>query len=78
MAKNIMEYDTVALSEEENAVVIIDQTKLPGKIELISLKTAQEIWDAIYLLQVRGAPAIGVTAAMGIYVLTNQLETDDF
>lgn len=57
MAKNIMEYDTVALSEEENAVVIIDQTKLPGKIELISLKTAQEIWDAIYLLQVRGAPA---------------------
>lgn len=46
MAKNIMEYDTVALSEEENAVVIIDQTKLPGKIELISLKTAQEIWDA--------------------------------
>lgn len=31
MAKNIMEYDTVALSEEENAVVIIDQTKLPGK-----------------------------------------------
>ena len=43
MAKNIMEYDTVALSEEENAVVIIDQTKLPGKIELISLKTAQDL-----------------------------------
>lgn len=51
-----MDYDTVRLDDENNAVVIIDQTKLPGKIEIISLHTAQEIWDAIYLLQVRGAP----------------------
>ena len=60
-----MDYDTVRLDDENNAVVIIDQTKLPGKIEIISLHTAQEIWDAIYLLQVRGAPAIGVAAAYG-------------
>ena len=39
---------------DENSVVIIDQTKLPARTEIISLKTAQEIWDAIYLLQVRG------------------------
>ena len=78
MAKNIMEYDTVALSEEENAVVIIDQTKLPGKIEIISLHTAQEIWNAIYLLQVRGAPAIGVAAAYGIYVLAKRMDTEDY
>ena len=62
-----MDYDTVRLDDENNAVVIIDQTKLPGKIEIISLHTAQEIWNAIYLLQVRGAPAIGVAAAYGIY-----------
>ena len=53
--KNIMDYDTVTLDDENSAVVIIDQTKLPAKTEIIALKTAQEIWDAIYLLQVRGA-----------------------
>lgn len=76
--KNIMEYDTVALDEEQNAVVIIDQTLLPGRTELIALRTAQEIWDAIYLLKVRGAPAIGVAAAMGIYVLSRDIDTEDF
>ncbi|MBP6275024.1 MAG: S-methyl-5-thioribose-1-phosphate isomerase, partial [Roseburia sp.] len=73
-----MDYDTVRLDDENNAVVIIDQTKLPGKIEIISLHTAQEIWNAIYLLQVRGAPAIGVAAAYGIYVLAKRMDTEDY
>ena len=70
MSKNIMEYETVDLDDSDSTVVIIDQTKLPGKTEIIRLRTVQEIWDAIYLLQVRGAPAIGVAAAFGIYVLS--------
>ena len=73
-----MDYDTVRLDDENNAVVIIEQTKLPGKIEIISLHTAQEIWNAIYLLQVRGAPAIGVAAAYGIYVLAKRMDTEDY
>lgn len=73
---NIMEYETVDLDEKEGAVVIIDQTLLPGRTELIRLKTAQEIWDAIYLLKVRGAPAIGVAAAMGIYILAKQIAVE--
>ena len=76
--KNIMDYDTVSLDDENSAVVIIDQTKLPGTTEIIALKTAQEIWDAIYLLQVRGAPAIGVAAAYGIYVLAKGIDTDNY
>ena len=40
--KNIMDYDTVSLDDENSAVVIIDQTKLPGTTEIIALKTAQE------------------------------------
>lgn len=74
--RSILDYETVSYEEEKNALVIIDQTKLPGEIELVSLTTAQEIWDAIYLLKVRGAPAIGVAAAIGLLVLACQIETD--
>ncbi len=78
--RNIMDYETVELDDNDSCVVIIDQTLLPGKTEIIRLYTAQEIWDAIYLLKVRGAPAIGVAAAFGIYVLAKQIakETTDF
>ena len=37
--KNIMEYETVALDDADSALVILDQTLLPGKAELISLHT---------------------------------------
>ena len=67
--KSILDYETVSLIDEDDALEIIDQTLLPGKIEIIRLHTAKEIWDAIYLLQVRGAPAIGVSAGMGLYLL---------
>lgn len=76
MSKNIMDYETVELDDNDSSVVIIDQTKLPGKTEIIRLHTAQEIWDAIYLLKVRGAPAIGVAAAFGIYVLAKGIVID--
>ncbi len=74
--KNIMEYETVDLDDKDSSVVIIDQTLLPGRTEIIRLHTAQEIWDAIYLLKVRGAPAIGVAAAFGIYVLAKEIVRD--
>ncbi len=50
-------------------MVIIDQTLLPGTIKLIELHSGEEIWNAIHILQVRGAPAIGVAAAYGIYLM---------
>ena len=74
--KSILDYETVDLDLETDELVIIDQTLLPGKTEMIRLKTAQEIWDAIYLLRVRGAPAIGVAAAMGIYILAKQIAVE--
>ncbi|MCR4650132.1 MAG: S-methyl-5-thioribose-1-phosphate isomerase [Lachnospiraceae bacterium] len=73
---NILKFETVELDTEKKELVIIDQTKLPEDIEIIRLKEAQEIWDAIYLLKVRGAPAIGVAAAMGLYVLACSIDTD--
>ena len=66
--KTILDYDTVALDDEQHALVIIDQTKLSSRIEILSLTAQEDIWDAIYLLKVRGAPAIGVAAALGIYL----------
>lgn len=50
------------------AVVLLDQRALPGSVEYLRLSTAEETADAIQKMVVRGAPAIGVTAAYG-YVL---------
>jgi len=76
--KSILDYETVELNTLTNELVIIDQTKLPASTEIIALSTAKEIWDAIYLLKVRGAPAIGVAAAMGIYILARQIDASDY
>ena len=53
----------VELAPAEDAVVIVDQTLLPGELRLIELRELDEMYDAIKLLKVRGAPAIGVCAA---------------
>lgn len=49
-----------------DGVVLIDQTRLPREIEYVTCKTYQEVAVAIKDMIVRGAPAIGVTAAMGV------------
>lgn len=76
--KTIMDYDTVALDEEKHALVIIDQTQLPYHTEILTLTKQEDIWNAIYLLQVRGAPAIGVAAGIGIYLAAREIEADNF
>ncbi|MGC4018229.1 MAG: S-methyl-5-thioribose-1-phosphate isomerase [Muricomes sp.] len=77
MAKTILECDTVSLDEENSALVIVDQTLLPGRIEMLSLTDIEQVWEAIYLLKVRGAPAIGVAAAIGVYLAAKNIEADD-
>ena len=51
---------------KDNSVVLIDQTKLPNKLVYVKCKEYSEVADAIKKLVVRGAPAIGVTAAFGL------------
>lgn len=75
--KTILEYETVSFDPEKRALVIIDQTLLPGQVQLLSLTDIEDIWEAIYLLKVRGAPAIGVAAAIGLYVAAEQIDTAD-
>lgn len=76
--KNIMSYETVALDDEKGALVILNQTKLPYEVEILTLTEQKDIWNAIYLLQVRGAPAIGVAAAIGVYLAARRIQTDDY
>jgi methylthioribose-1-phosphate isomerase len=51
---------------------LIDQTLLPGKLHYIETSDIKKIWHAIKILQVRGAPAIGIAAAMGIAAAAQQ------
>ncbi|HBU12342.1 MAG TPA: S-methyl-5-thioribose-1-phosphate isomerase [Clostridiales bacterium] len=78
MSENIMNVETVALDDENSALVIIDQTQLPYNTELLHLKDQKSIWDAIYLLQVRGAPAIGVAAGIGIYLAAKAIDAQNY
>ena len=69
--------DTILLAEDEKALVILDQTLLPNECKYLTLDKAEDIWEAIYKLRVRGAPAIGCTGAYAYFVLSSQIETED-
>ncbi len=57
---------------EQRSLVILDQTRLPEAVVERQLSTLEEIEEAIVSLRVRGAPLIGVAAAMGVAALANQ------
>ena len=77
MKDSILQHDTVALNAAKDALHIIDQTKLPGELVFLDLHTQAEIWNAIKILQVRGAPAIGVAAAYGLYLAAREIQATD-
>lgn len=77
-SKNILDYETVTLDDENSALVIIDQTKLPYEINVRHLTKQKQIWEAIYRLEVRGAPAIGIAGAIGFYLAAKEIEEDCF
>jgi len=60
----------IRLSEDGKSVIILDQRLLPNQIEYIECRTPEEMYDAIFLLKVRGAPAIGIFAAYAMCVLS--------
>ena len=68
----------IRLNDSETAVIILDQTLLPNEETYIELSSAKALFDAIYTLQVRGAPAIGIFAAYALYVLAKQSTADNY
>lgn len=60
---------------------LIDQTRLPLHVENMTCETAEDVWNAIKVLKVRGAPAIGVAAAYGLVIGlqgTRNMPVNDF
>ena len=63
----------VRLTDDGRGVVILDQSRLPNDQAYITLRTAEEMYDAIKKLQIRGAPALGVFAGFSMYALAARL-----
>ena len=63
---------------ENNVVKIIDQTKLPHKFIIKELKTVKDAVNSIKIMEVRGAPLIGGTAAYGIALAVQENQDPEF
>jgi methylthioribose-1-phosphate isomerase len=57
------------------ALWLLDQTLLPTEVRELECHTAEQVWNAIKQLSVRGAPAIGVAAAYGVVLGTQEVRT---
>ncbi len=53
---------------ENEKLILIDQTLLPNEIVFETFETVEGVWEAIRVMKVRGAPAIGIAAAYGLYL----------
>jgi methylthioribose-1-phosphate isomerase len=56
---------------------LIDQTLLPGKLEEIACRDVATVWEAIKMLRVRGAPAIGIAAAYGVVLGVREATSEE-
>lgn len=63
-----MSEQLIPIQWKDDALVLLDQTTLPNEVRYDSYKTIESVWDAIVTMKVRGAPAIGVSAAYGLYL----------
>lgn len=62
---------------EEGRVYLLDQTLLPAETKVLEIETPGQMWEAIKALRVRGAPAIGIAAAFGVWLAVRHLREGD-
>ena len=72
------DYKTIWFDKDLNVVQIIDQTKLPHQFVVKSLKNVKDAINAIKIMEVRGAPLIGATAAYGIVLAIKEHQALEF
>jgi methylthioribose-1-phosphate isomerase len=63
---------------EHDMLIILDQTKLPMETFYSKLDTVEDVWDAIFHLKVRGAPAIGIAASYGLYIAIRDITSSNY
>src|SRR5260370_37871722 len=68
---------TLEYDDGQRALILIDQTRLPGESSFVACHTAEDVAHAIAAMQVRGAPAIGVAAAYGIALAAARHPSED-
>jgi methylthioribose-1-phosphate isomerase len=68
----------IPIQWKDDALVLLDQTTLPNEVRYDSYKTIESVWDAIVTMKVRGAPAIGVSAAYGLFLGVMDAPEDSF
>ena len=71
-----MPVDTI--SWKNGACRIIDQTSLPGTLRYFRLKDEKGVWEAIHSMSIRGAPAIGIAAAYGLFLGARKSKAENF
>ncbi len=76
--QHVTHIDNIRLREDGRAVIILDQSLLPGETVYRTLSEREALFEAIHTLRVRGAPAIGIFAAYAIAVLAAQSDKTDF
>ncbi|MWV43233.1 S-methyl-5-thioribose-1-phosphate isomerase [Paenibacillus sp. HJL G12] len=69
---------SVMLDDANDTLLILDQTLLPNEKVYLHVKEMKDVWDAIYKLKVRGAPAIGIAAAYGLYLGTKASKANTY
>ena len=74
--RQVTHVENIRYDKAAEELVILDQTLLPNEEKFLRLTTAEEMYDAIKTLKVRGAPAIGICAAYSMYVLARSIPED--
>jgi len=62
---------------DNGRVYLLDQTLLPGEKKVLEITSVEQMWEAIKALRVRGAPAIGIAAAYGVYIALKSAAPDE-
>ena len=77
MKVNGKPYRSIWLNQDGWSVDIIDQTRLPHEFEIVRMTSLEDAAHAIEVMQVRGAPLIGATAAYGVCLALHEDASDE-
>lgn len=68
----------ITIEWKNSSIKIIDQNKLPQRLEYLYIRNLKSLWQAIKTMQVRGAPALGAGAGLGVYLGIKNSSADNF